>query len=295
MPSSHSIIFCGTPAFAVPALRALAEDAEFNVTLVVTQPDRPMGRKAELRAPDVKVEAESLKIPVFQPENVNEELLPYLEREGITPPDFLVVVAYGKILKKPILELPRIAPINVHGSLLPRWRGASPVEHAILAGDDETGITVQVMAEELDAGDTLSMEKVAIGSRETALDLRKKLSEFGAGLLRETLKKPLAPRPQPAEGVTFCRKLTKEDGRADAETMTAIEIDRRVRALNPWPGTICTVEGMELKLLETSLEPKTGTVPLPCAKDSTLYLVTVQQAGGKPMPAETWMRGRRSA
>ena len=167
MPKPFTIIFCGTPAFAVPSLEALAADAAFDIRLVITQPDKPQGRKQMLTAPPVKLAAERLGIPVWQPENINAEISKL--EAGSSQLDYLIVVAYGKILKKQLLDLPTIAPINVHASLLPRWRGASPIEHAILAGDTDTGVTVQIMAERLDEGGILAQQKIAIDPRMVSL------------------------------------------------------------------------------------------------------------------------------
>ncbi len=291
MPHRFSIIFCGTPDFAVPSLHALVRDDAFEVLLVITQPDQPVGRKQALTAPPVKVRSEELKLPVFQPQNINVELPEYMQKNGIPKPDFLVVVAYGKILKEPILTLPKVAPINVHGSLLPRWRGASPVEHAILAGDTETGVTLQVMAAALDAGDILSFRATPITARATTPMLKEALSRLGADLLPETLKQPLKPIPQPTEGITICRKLSREDGLVITATMTAEEIDRCVRALNPWPGVTAEINNRTLKLLETSLVPAPGSIPVPCADNTTLHLIQVQPPGKKAMMGEAWMRG----
>jgi methionyl-tRNA formyltransferase len=288
----HSIIFCGTPDFAVPVLEALAADAEFDVKLIVTQPDRPAGRSKKVMPSPVKEAATRLGFPLLQPENINDPLI--VDQLSLVGCDFLIVVAYGQILAQTILDLPKIAPINIHGSLLPRWRGASPIEHAILSGDTETGVTAQIMVLELDAGPILSSATIPLTPADTALELRKKLSVIGAGLLIDTLKKPLDPKPQTSEGATFCRKLTKEDGHADREKMTAEEIDRRVRALNPWPGVTCDVMGHPLKLLETSLEQAPRSIPVSCMNDTTLYVVKVKAAGKKEMFADDWRRGLRA-
>jgi methionyl-tRNA formyltransferase len=291
MKKKYSVIFCGTPDFAVTSLRALAADDSFDIKLVVTQPDKPVGRKKTVTAPPVKVLAQSLDIPVLQPEKVNEELPAYLAEHPDDIPDFLVVVAYGKILSQQVLDLPRIAPVNVHGSVLPRWRGASPVEHAILNGDAETGVTIQVMVHELDAGPILSTAILPLTPVDTAMTVRQTLADIGAALLVETLKKPLKPKPQPSEGATFCRKLEKEDGVVDQAKMTAIDIDRRVRALNPWPGVSCEIEGHSVKLIETSLEPVSHGIPLGCAEETTLFVTLIQPPGKKPMKADDWRRG----
>jgi methionyl-tRNA formyltransferase len=293
MDKPFSVIFCGTPEFAVPSLQALADDPAFDVKLVITQPDKPVGRKRAVTPPPVKVTAEALGIPVLQPENVNDELPTYINAHPELQPDFLVVVAYGKILSQAVLDLPHIAPVNVHGSVLPRWRGASPVEHAVLHGDNEAGVTVQVMVQELDAGPVLALASIPIGARDTALKLREQLSTIGAELLALTLKQPLNPVPQPSEGATFCRKLVKEDGIVDQKKMTADEIDRRVRALNPWPGVVCDVQGHQLKLIETSLDKISHSIPLGCANETTLHLVRVQPPNKQEMFADDWRRGLR--
>lgn len=291
MEKKYSIIFCGTPDFAIPSLRALASDPAFYVRLVITQPDKPVGRKKTVTPPPIKTLALDLNLPLLQPENVNDELPAYLMAHPEDQPDFLIVVAYGKILSQAVLDLPKIAPVNVHGSVLPRWRGASPVEHAVLAGDAETGVTVHVMAAELDAGPILSTATLPITPLDTATGLRQTLSEIGAALLIETLKKPLKPEPQPTEGVSFCRKLTKEDGIVDHHTMTAINVDRHVRALNPWPGVVMEIEGHTVKVLETSMEQSSHAIPVSCAEETTLFVTRVQPSGKKSMAADDWRRG----
>lgn len=288
---SSSIIFCGTPSFAVPSLRALAQDPAFDVSLVITQPDRPVGRSKELQASPVKQAALKLHLPIFQPDNINHTPNTY----NLTPNtfDFLIVIAYGQILSQDILDLPSVAPINVHFSLLPRWRGASPVEHAILAGDKETGVSIQIMQHALDTGPILTVQKTPIGPQETTVQLKERLCHMGATLLIETLKQPLHPVPQPTAGITVCRKLSREDGKADPHTMTAEHIDRMVRALTPWPGVTSMVRNQELKLIETALSPTTMSLPLICAHDTVLHLVTVQPAGKKPMTGQDWLKGHR--
>ncbi|MBU2213781.1 methionyl-tRNA formyltransferase [Patescibacteria group bacterium] len=288
MPTTKSIIFCGTPEFAVPSLEALIADSEFSVDLVITQPDKPVGRKQELTSPPVKKCAQSHGISVAQPDNLNSDLSALISHK----PDFLVTVAYGQILKSPILDLPNIASVNIHPSLLPHWRGASPIQHAILAGDRETGVTLQEMTEELDAGPILAQVTTVIEERETATSLHDRLSTLSAQLLINTLKKPLDPKPQDESQVTFCQKLTRKDGEVDLSAMTAEEIDRHVRALVPWPGVLCTINGTELKLLETSLEEVPDSIPVECAKSSILHIVQLQPPGKKPMTGKEWGRGK---
>lgn len=286
-----TVVFCGTPPFAVFSLRSLHGSPLFRVLHVVTQPDRPVGRSQEILKPAVKVAAEELGLPVWQPENINDAFaagsVPFLK------PDFLVVVAYGKILKPDVLAFPAVAPINVHASILPRWRGASPIEHAILHGDDRTGVTVQIMGEKMDEGDILGMAQTAIGPAETTVGLKEKLARMGADLLVETLSMPLSPRPQTTDGVTYCGKLSKEDGLADTGAMTAQEIDRRLRALSPWPGVQLSVRGKTVKLLRASLQQSPHAVPLSCKDGSTLYVSELVEAGKKPMKAVEWVRGVR--
>lgn len=288
-----TVIFCGTPEFACPSLERLHASDAFHISLVLTQPDRPVGRKHICTPPPVKSLAERLGLFVYQPENPSKELLGFLEKKGIPRPDFLVVVAYGHILRKHLLDLPIIAPVNVHASLLPRWRGASPIEHAIMAGDSATGITVQIMVEALDAGPILAERSIAIAPKDTAPLLRERLSSLGAELLCHTLSHSLQPHEQPLEGVSVCKKLRKEDGYADPTTMSAQHIDRLVRALNPWPGVLCPVHGKAIKIRNATLSPSGTSLPLPCAEGTTLYLETVQEPGRKPLPAQQWLRGSR--
>ncbi|MFA6522833.1 MAG: methionyl-tRNA formyltransferase [Candidatus Peribacteraceae bacterium] len=281
------ILFLGTSAFAVPSLKALATDARFSVLAVITQPDKPAGRNKELTPPPVKIAAQALGLHVLQPKDIRKEWKEF----GFPKPDFLVVVSYGQILSQEILDFPTVAPVNVHASLLPRFRGASPLQHAILMGDKETGVTVQKMVLALDAGPILGQSTTPVGQRETTATLHDRLADMGAQLLVETLLKPLHPIPQNEANVTTCRKLSRQDGIVDTGTMMAEEIDRKVRALTPWPGV--TLKDQPLKLLQTSLEPTTESTPLSCAGNSTLHLITVQPAGKKPMSGAAWARGRQ--
>lgn len=286
--SSFSVVFCGTSAFALPCLEALSGDGRFRVTAVITQPDKPVGRKQLLTPPPVKTLAERLKLPVFQPVKINAEwsnIAAAVER-----PDFLVAVSYGQILSQEILDFATRAPVNVHASLLPELRGASPIQHAILLNHAQSGVTVQRMVKELDAGPVLGQTILPLEERETAPTLHDKLAAAGAALLLETLAKPLKEIAQDASKATFCRKLSRTDGVVDPAAMTAADIDRRVRALTPWPG----VSWNDMKLLETSLTPHADAYPLPCAGSTTLYVLSLQPAGKKPMPGAAYARGLRS-
>jgi len=209
----------------------------------VTQPDRPAGRGMKLTAPPVKRAAEELSLPVLQPEKIRDPA-PIARLRDLAP-DFLVVVAYGQILPAAVLEVPRLGAINVHASLLPRWRGAAPVAHAILAGDHETGVTIMKMDEQRAPGPVLAVRATPIGEREDAVELTKRLADMGAELLVETLANfdELRVVGQDHKQATFAPKLTKEMGRIDA-SMDANEIDRHVRALQPWPGV--TVNSMKV-------------------------------------------------
>lgn len=283
----RSVVFLGTSAFAVPALRALAADPAFRIDLVITQPDRPVGRKQILTPPPVKVVADELGIPVVQPETVKSLITDHWPPTTSTP-DFLIVISYGQILTQQLLDWPKIAPINVHASLLPELRGASPIQHAILLGKKETGVTVQRMVKELDAGPILSSVVTPIEERETTPTLHDRLATLGAALLVETLKQPLTETPQEEAKISHCRRLTKEDGVADPKTMHALTIDRMVRALNPWPGVI--INGS--KILETSLVPDPDALEVPCVENSTLYVTKIQPASGKPMTGRAFGMGR---
>lgn len=283
-----SLIFCGTSPFAVPSLEALAADPAFEILAVVTPPDRPVGRKQVLTPPAVKTAALKLGLTLIQTEGINNEK-PITNNQK---PDFLIAVSFGQLLKQPLLDLPTIAPINVHASLLPRWRGASPIQQAILAGDHETGVTVQQMVKQLDAGPVLGQARASIDPRETAPALHDRLATMGAELLVRTLKKPLKPVEQDEAEITFCRKLTRKDGEVDPNTHSADDIDRTVRALTPWPGVTMTVNGVTLKILETSLTDGPDSYPVSCRGNSTLHLVRVQVPGGKPMAGAAWAHGQ---
>jgi methionyl-tRNA formyltransferase len=285
-----SIVFCGTPEFAVPSLTALLLDTAFSVKLVITQPDKPVGRKQVITPTPVKVLAEEHQIPVLQAEDINGEIAAIRE----AAPDILIVVAFGQILSEELLLVPRLAAVNLHPSLLPRWRGASPVHHTILAGDREAGITIQKMAEALDAGPILAQERLVIPPTETSSHLLDVLAERGAALLVKTLKDPLHPVPQDESKVTFCQKLTRRDGETDPVRMTAEEIDRKVRALTPWPGVTAPIHGETVKLLRTSLAEDREAMLLPCAKNSTLYILSLQPLGGKPMSGAAWLHGHNT-
>ncbi len=285
IPMPHSIVFLGTSAFAVPCLQALASDPDFSISLVITQTDKPVGRKQIVTASPVKVAALELGLLVLQPPKLNDAWATIKNTYVI--PEFLIAVSYGQILSEAVLQWPSQAAINVHASLLPELRGASPIQHAILEGKRETGVTVQQMVKELDAGPILSRRTVSIDSRETYVTLHEKLAKLGAALLCDTLHHPLTPREQDHGKATFCKKLKKEDGVIDPSDRTAEEIDRRVRALSPWPSVVWNGK----KILETSLESVPNAFPLPCKNQTILYISSIQPSGKKPMNGAEYARG----
>src|SRR5215208_2337181 len=253
------VVFIGSPDFALPTLKALA--GAYDVVGVVTQPDRASGRGRELKAPPVKTLALELGIPVMQPERLR--LPEAMEQLRAWAPELIVVAAFGQILRKDVLELPRYGCLNVHASLLPRWRGAAPVNAAILYGDEETGITIMKMDAGLDTGPTLTQRSIRLTREDTAGSVFEKLSHLGADLLIETLPDYLSgkiqPVPQPEEGVTYAPMLKKEEGQLDF-TRPAEELERRVRAFNPWPGAFMDFEGTLLKVHRARVEAGDASV-----------------------------------
>lgn len=251
---SSRIVFMGTPDFAVPTLQLLIHTPRYTVAGVVTQPDRPAGRGQKIQMSPVKQVALAAGIPVIQPASLRRESDAVAQIKAWEP-DYLVVVAFGQILRQEVLDFPRVAPINVHASLLPRWRGAAPIQAAIRAGDAYTGITTMIMDVGLDTGPILLQDSIPIDAAETGQSLHDKLALLGAQLLVYTLDWLLAgsiqPHSQPANEslITVAPTLTKEDG-AITWTDSAVQIDRHVRAFTPWPGTYTFWNGKRLKILE---------------------------------------------
>jgi methionyl-tRNA formyltransferase len=244
------IVFMGSPDFAVPSLRAL--HARHDVLAVVTQPDRPQGRGQVLTAPPVKLVARELGIPVLQPEKLRAEVRAELAALGA---DLFAVVAYGKILSSRTLAIPRLGCLNVHASLLPRYRGAAPIQWAVIRGERSSGVTIMVLDEGMDTGPTLLQREVVLAANETAGSLHDRLAPLGAELLIEALEGFLAgrlrPQPQPAEGATLAPMLSKDDGRVDF-TKPAAEVDAWIRGMDPWPGAFSTLGGDRLKLFASA-------------------------------------------
>ncbi|HET9913325.1 MAG TPA: methionyl-tRNA formyltransferase [Anaerolineales bacterium] len=297
-----SVVFMGSPDFALPTLRALA--GQYELVGVVTQPDRASGRGRELKPPPVKLLAQELNAPIIQPEKLKQPEA--MERLRAWNPDLIVVAAFGQILRKEVLELPRFGCINVHASLLPRWRGAAPINAAILHGDEETGITIMKMDVGLDTGPILSQRSIRLTRDDTAGSVTKLLSRLGADLLIETLPGYLSgeiqPVPQPEEGSTYAPMLKKEEGKLDF-TRPAEELERRVRAFNPWPGAFMDFDGMLLKVHRAHVESGEAEAgqrlvyrdqPAIGAGGGLLILDEVQPAGKKPMSGKSFLAGARN-
>jgi methionyl-tRNA formyltransferase len=260
MNDNPKIIFAGTPDFSVPPLQALL-DAGYPLSAVYTQPDRPAGRGRKLLASPVKQLAQKAGIPVYQPVNFNrEDDLTGLES---LEADLMVVVAYGLILPKRVLDAPRLGCINIHASLLPRWRGAAPIQRAILAGDAESGITIMEMEAGLDTGPMLLRRPCPIGSGETGSSLHDRLSQLGAEALMAALPGivdgTLKPQPQDDSQATYAHKLEKREARLDWDC-SARELDRQIRAFNPWPVAQTGLDGKILRIWESSLQPGVTTL-----------------------------------
>ena len=299
---SIRIVFMGSPDFSLPSLRSLAQT--YQVIGVVTQPDRASGRGRELKAPPVKLLAQELNIPVIQPQKLREpEAKQQLQAWS---PDLIVVAAFGQILKKDVLDMPRYGCINIHASLLPRWRGAAPINAAVLAGDEETGVTIMKMDVGLDTGPMLGMKSIRIKPDDTAGSLFEALSTLGADLLIETLPAymdgKLIPQPQPEEGVTYAPMLKKENGLLDFN-QPAVDLERRVRAMNPWPGAWFEWNGAMLKVHKAHVgQGKAGAgkrwveqdQPAVGAGGGVLILDEVQPPGKKPMSGKSFLAGARN-
>ena len=294
------IVFMGTPDFAVPSLQALI-DAGHDVCAVYTQPDKPQGRKQILTAPPVKTLALEHDIPVFQPNTLKNEDEQARLRE--LAPEVIIVVAYGKLLPKAVLDIPPHGCINVHGSLLPRWRGAAPIQWAVIAGDEMAGVTTMQMAEGLDTGDMLLTYETKVGEKETAGELFDRLAQSGAELLIQTLVKldEITPRPQEDAQSCYAHMLDKQMAVIDW-SKSAHEIDCLIRGLNPWPIALTTLSGERLKVFAaekaagngepgTVLEadPKKG-LTVACG-EGALGLTEIQLVGGKRMKATDFLRG----
>jgi methionyl-tRNA formyltransferase len=303
-----NIVFMGTPDFAVPSLRMLVENG-YHVLAVVTQPDRPKGRKRELTPPPVKIEAIKHGIPVLQPERLRRsDTIDELKR---LQPDLIVTAAYGQILPKSVLDIPRLGCINVHASLLPRYRGGAPIHYAVMNGDPVTGVTIMYMAEGLDTGDMISRIEVPITEEDTTGSMFVKLSVSGAELLKETLPKlargEAQREPQREELASYAPNIQRENERIAWER-TSLELFNHIRGLNPFPGAFTTWNGEVFKVWASRLKngerSATGNRAAPgtvlqvssdgveiATGDGSLYLTEIQPAGKKAMSVEQFVRG----
>lgn len=305
-----NLVFCGTPQFAVPTLQAL-HAAGHTLALAVTQPDRPVGRKQELVAPPVKLTALSLGIPVVQPEKIRNNAEFRTQLESIQP-DAIIVVAYGRIIPPWMLALPRHGCINLHASLLPRYRGAAPIQWAIAMGETVTGNTTMLLEEGLDTGPILLQRAFAIQPHQTAADLFEELSIGGAPLVVETLAAladgSILPHPQDHTRATLAPILTRDDGRMDFSARTAGELYNRWRGFQPWPGAFTFLEGKKLIVPRMAvlsafpvqpahpLQPgqilvDSGRLFVQCLGDTCLELLELQLEGKKRMSVAEFLRG----
>lgn len=292
------LAFMGTPEFAVHSLKALLE-ANYNVVAVYSQPPRPVGRGYKVCQSPVHEFAASHHIPVYTPTSLRTEEAQ--EQWKALNLDVAIVAAYGLILPQAILDAPRQGCLNVHASLLPRWRGAAPIQRAILADDQETGITIMKMDAGLDTGDTLLMKKISITQTTTGSQLHDCLAQLGGEALLEALplymSEALHPTPQPTEGITYAEKLSKEEGELDWHLPASV-LERKVRALNPWPGTWFHIGEDRIKVLEAQVVQASGSpgtivddqFTIACGEQA-LRLLRVQKVGKSPLSAADFLRG----
>ena len=301
------IVFFGSPQFAVPTLRELLNSAGFEIAAAVTQPDRPAGRGRRLRAPAVKIEAQRAGIAVMQPLSIRKREL--RERLRELQADYFAVVAYGKILSPRMLAIPRLGCVNLHASLLPRYRGAAPVNWALIRGENVTGVTAMLMDEGMDTGPILLQQRVEIGENETAMELAARLAEIGAPLLASTLRQyaagEIAPLPQDENEASAAPLLKKTDGEVDWRR-DATEIVNLWRGLQPWPGVYSSFRGQQIKLARVAAVSAAIPAPLPgtlapdeerilvsCGRETWIELLEVQLPGKRPIDARDFARGYR--
>ena len=295
------LIFAGTPVFAAQALGAILA-AGHQVLLVLTQPDRQSGRGMSVHASPVKELALSSGIEVFQPPTLKDAAAQQRLRD--VGADAMIVAAYGLILPQAVLDLPRLGCINIHASLLPRWRGAAPIQRAILAGDSETGVCIMQMDAGLDTGAVLHQGRLPITDADTAASLHDKLADLGARLIVEALAKaPLTPCAQPVEGATYAAKIDKAEAWLDWR-LPALQLARQVRAFNPFPGAVARVDGATIKVWRAEVEHREGALAEPgtvvsadkagivvACGQGALRLTELQKAGGKRLPVAQFLAG----
>jgi methionyl-tRNA formyltransferase len=301
------IVFCGTPAFAVPSLQRLIAERDFEILSAVTQPDRPRGRGREIQSSAVKDAAVAAEIPVYQPEKIkSDEGHEYFQRLA---PDAVVIIAYGQIISSRLIAIPRLGWINLHASLLPKYRGAAPINWAIVNGETRTGLTTMQIDAGLDTGPMLLKYETEIGADETAPELTARLAEAGAPLIVETLRKldrgEIAPTPQDSSQATFAPILKKNDGRIDW-SLSAFKIYNRIRGLQPWPGAFSTFREKNCQIWGKPLKPvAAGGAPgiiLPtqedgmlviCGSGTVLRVEHIQLEGRNRVTDSSFMNGAR--
>ncbi|MEM5551910.1 methionyl-tRNA formyltransferase [Pseudoalteromonas sp. NEC-BIFX-2020_002] len=296
------IIFAGTPDFAARHLQALI-DSEHQIVGVYSQPDRPAGRGKKLKASEVKELALAHELPVFQPASLkSDDALTELNNLNA---DIMIVVAYGLLLPKAILDAPRLGCLNVHGSILPRWRGAAPIQRAIWAGDTETGVTIMQMDEGLDTGDMLHISRCPIDATETSASLYNKLADLGPSALINTITQlangEITPQVQDDELANYAKKLSKEEANIDW-TMDAAQIERNIRSFNPWPVCFTQMGENTVKVYQANVVEQTGPTGTVLQSDkhgiviacgtNALNITQVQPQGKKPMAITDFLNGR---
>jgi len=296
------ILFMGTAELACPCLEALAKLQQYELVGVVTQPDRPKGRDLKSSSPPVKIVANRLGLAVHQPMKIREAAS--VEQIRAAHPDVIIVVAYGQILPNTVLEIPPRGCINVHTSLLPRWRGAAPIQYAILHGDRETGVTTMFMDEHMDTGDIILQRTEPIRLDDTSATLHDRLAVLGATTLLETINLlaagQLSRTKQDEAHATYAKKLTREDGRIDW-TKTAAQLERQVRAFDPWPGAYTFLDDLMVKVWKVEVVAQTPGPPgqangsVVATGEGALKLIEVQPAGGKRMSFDAFARGHKIA
>ena len=298
------VVFMGSPEFALPTLRALAESLKHEVAAVYTQPDRPAGRGKKLTGPPVKDLAVELGLPVLQPEKVRSDEA--YDQLAELAPDVIVVVGYGQIIPQRIIDLPEHGCVNVHSSLLPKYRGAAPVNWAIVRGETETGVCTMKIVKKLDAGDVLLCRKTAIGPEETASELTGRLAPIGAALLIETLAGleagVIVPQPQDETQMTYAPMMKREDGWIDWN-LSAVEVHNRVRGFDPWPGAFTTFNGKRLQIRRARIAQRAGApgevveaaeaLTVACGGGGAIAATEVQPEGKARMTAAAFINGYR--
>lgn len=300
-----NIVFMGTPDFAVPALNALIK-LNHSVSAVFTQPDKPKGRGHKLTPPPVKVLAEDNGITVYQPVSLKKEADEYIKIIKDINPDIIVVAAYGKILPREVLEIPRLGCVNIHGSLLPKYRGAAPIQWAVLNGETETGITTMLMNEGLDTGDILLVQKTEIGENETASELFDRLSCMGADILMKTIEAlnsgEITPQKQKDSEATYAPMLSKDLSKLEFDN-PVLNVHKKICGLSDWPCAVTSIDGKRLKVYRSEIVSETKPDAEPgeildeknftvACIDGSIRFIEVQADGSKRMKSEDYLRGK---